>query len=161
MKNLKLFLLLFVISAQAQQGGMWIPSLLQGMNEKENQDLSVYDVFIADTIGILTKIYSYGDIAYVGGGFGTSGLHNILEPATFGIPVVIGPNYQKFSEAVALVNMGGCISVKDKKALEETLSHLIQNEDERLEKGHICATFVEMNKNATAIIMAHISDDNV
>ncbi|MDI1257124.1 MAG: glycosyltransferase N-terminal domain-containing protein [Flavobacterium sp.] len=130
-------------------------------SEKENLDLSSYEVFIADTIGILTKIYSYGDIAYVGGGFGSSGLHNILEPATFGIPVVIGPNYQKFSEAVALVNMGGCISVKNKKELEETLSHLIQNEDERLEKGHICATFVEMNKNATAIIMAHISNDNL
>jgi len=114
------------------------------------------DVLIINTIGILTKVYSYADIAYVGGGFGTSGLHNILEPATFGIPVIIGPNFKKFSEAVALVGMGGCISVKTKTELEETLSLLIQNEDERFEKGHICSTFVQMNKNATQIILKHI-----
>ena len=125
-------------------------------SELKNKNLADYDVFIIDTIGILTKIYSYADIAYVGGGFGTSGLHNILEPATFGIPIVIGPNYQKFSEAVALVNMGGCISVKNKKELEETLSLLIQNEDERFEKGHISSTFVQMNKNATEIILKNL-----
>ena len=50
--------------------------------------------FILDTIGMLTKVYSYADIAYVGGGMGTSGLHNVLEPAVFGIPVIIGKNYQ-------------------------------------------------------------------
>lgn len=125
-------------------------------SELKNKNLADYDVFIIDTIGILTKIYSYADIAYVGGGFGTSGLHNILEPATFGIPIIIGPNYQKFSEAVALVNMGGCISVKNKKELEETLSLLIQNEDERFEKGHISSTFVQMNKNATEVILKNL-----
>ncbi|MBA9072865.1 3-deoxy-D-manno-octulosonic-acid transferase [Flavobacterium gossypii] len=125
-------------------------------SELKNKNLADYDIFIIDTIGILTKIYSYADIAYVGGGFGTSGLHNILEPATFGIPIVIGPNYQKFSEAVALVNMGGCISVKNKKELEETLSLLIQNEDERFEKGHISSTFVQMNKNATEVILKNL-----
>ena len=125
-------------------------------SEKENKDLSNYEVLIMDTIGLLTKTYSYADIAYVGGGFGTSGLHNILEPATFGIPIIIGPNYAKFSEAIALVNMGGCIAVKDKAALEETLTFLIQNEDERFEKGHICSTFVQMNKGATEVIMKHL-----
>lgn len=125
-------------------------------SEIKNKNLADYDVFIIDTIGILTKIYSYADIAYVGGGFGTSGLHNILEPATFGIPIVIGPNFQKFSEAIALVNMGGCISVKNKKELEETLSLLIQNDDERFEKGHIASTFVQMNKNATDIILKNL-----
>ncbi len=127
-------------------------------SEKEEKNLAEYDIFIIDTIGLLTKIYSYADLAYVGGGFGTAGLHNILEPATFGIPIVIGPNYSKFSEAVALVGLGGCVSVKTKKELEETFALLIQNEDERLEKGHICSTFVQMNKNATAIIMKNIQD---
>lgn len=125
-------------------------------SEIKNKNLADYDVLIIDTIGILTKIYSYADIAYVGGGFGTSGLHNILEPATFGIPIIIGPNYQKFSEAVALVGMGGCISVKNKKELEETLSFLIQNDDERFEKGHISSTFVQMNKNATEVILKNL-----
>ncbi|MDZ7612394.1 MAG: glycosyltransferase N-terminal domain-containing protein [Flavobacteriaceae bacterium] len=70
-------------------------------------------VFIIDTIGILTKIYSYADLAYVGGGFGKSGIHNVLEPAVFGCPLVIGPNYQKFQEAADLVNEQACESVID------------------------------------------------
>lgn len=125
-------------------------------SEKENKNLAEYDVMIVDTIGILTKIYSYADLAYVGGGFGKSGLHNILEPATFGIPIIIGPNYSKFSEAVALVNIGGCMSVKNEKELNETLNLLIQNEDERYEKGHICSTFAQMNIGATNSIINHI-----
>ncbi|MQP51786.1 MULTISPECIES: 3-deoxy-D-manno-octulosonic acid transferase [unclassified Flavobacterium] len=118
--------------------------------------LQEYNVFIIDTIGILTKIYSYADIAYVGGGLGTSGLHNILEPATFGVPVVIGPNYSHFTEATALVNMEGCISIQNQTELNEAFDLLLHNEDERLEKGHICSTFVQMNKGATQTIMNHI-----
>ena len=127
-------------------------------SEKDNVDLSNSNVFIIDTIGILTKIYSYADIAYVGGGFGNPGVHNILEPATFGVPVVIGPNYSHFAEATALVNMEGCISIQNQTQLNEAFDLLLHNEDERLEKGHICSTFVQMNKGATKTIMNHISD---
>ena len=126
-------------------------------SEKENQSLSDQQVFIIDTIGILTKIYSYADIAYVGGGFGNPGVHNILEPATFGIPIVIGPNYSHFAEATALVNMEGCISIKNQTELNEAFNLLLQNEDERFEKGHVCSTFVQMNKGATDIILKHIT----
>ncbi len=125
-------------------------------SEKENKDLAEYDVFIIDTIGILTKIYSQANIAYVGGGFGNPGVHNILEPATFGIPIIIGPNFSHFPEATALVAMGGCISISNQKKLTETLENLIQNSDIRLEKGHICETFVQMNKGATDIILKQI-----
>ena len=120
--------------------------------------LQEYNVFIIDTIGILTKIYSYADIAYVGGGFGNPGVHNILEPATFGVPVVIGPNYSHFAEATALVNMEGCISIQNQTQLNEAFDLLLHNEDERLEKGHICSTFVQMNKGATQTIINHILD---
>lgn len=119
------------------------------------------NVFIIDTIGILTNIYSYADIAYVGGGFGNPGVHNILEPATFGVPVVIGPNYSHFAEATALVNMEGCISIQNQNQLNETLDLLLQNEDERLEKGHVCSTFVQMNKGATQTIMNHILNETL
>ena len=119
--------------------------------------LENYQVFIIDTIGILTKIYSYADIAYVGGGFGNPGVHNILEPATFGIPIVIGPNYSHFAEATALVGMEGCISIKNQSELNEAFDLLLQNEDERFEKGHICSTFVQMNKGATNAILKYIS----
>jgi 3-deoxy-D-manno-octulosonic-acid transferase len=118
--------------------------------------LADYDVFIIDTIGILTKIYRYADIAYVGGGFGNPGVHNILEPATFGVPIIIGPNYSHFPEATALVNMEGCISISTQEELKEAFDNLIQNEAVRLEKGHISSTFVEMNKNATETIMNYI-----
>jgi 3-deoxy-D-manno-octulosonic-acid transferase len=125
-------------------------------SEKEKTDLSSYDVLIVDTIGILTKIYSYADIAYVGGGFGNPGVHNILEPATFGIPIIVGPNYSHFAEAVALVHQEGCISIANQNELNDTFSNLISNEDIRIEKGHICSTFVQMNKGATAVILKHI-----
>lgn len=127
-------------------------------SEKENAALAEYDVLIINTIGILTKIYSYADIAYVGGGFGNPGVHNILEPATFGVPVVIGPNYSHFAEATALVNLEGCVSVSNKKELDAAFNNLILNEVERQEKGHICSTFVQMNKGATNVIMNTISN---
>ena len=122
------------------------------------RDLSIQEknVFIIDTIGILTKIYSYADIAYVGGGFGNPGVHNILEPATFGVPIVIGPNYSHFAEATALVHQEGCISISNQNELNNAFNLLINNEDERHEKGHICSTFVQMNKGATDIILKHI-----
>ena len=125
--------------------------------ENSSTSLAECDVFIVDVVGILTKIYSYADIAYVGGGFGNPGVHNILEPATFGVPIIIGPNFSHFAEATALVNMGGCVSISDKESLFDAFETLIKNEDIRKEKGHICSTFVEMNKGATAIVMNYIT----
>ena len=130
-------------------------------SEKEGQNLADFDVFIIDTIGILTKIYSYADIAYVGGGFGNSGVHNLLEPATFGVPILIGPNYSHFAEATALVNMEACISINNNKELDEAFKNLIQNNDIRHEKGHMCSTFIQMNKGATAIILNHLLNDSI
>ena len=125
-------------------------------SKKNNIDVSKCNVFIIDTIGIFTKLYSYADIAYVGGGFGNPGVHNILEPATFGIPIVIGSNYSHFAEAIALVGLEGCISVKNQSELNEAFDLLLQNEDERYEKGHICSTFVQMNKGATNSILKSV-----
>jgi 3-deoxy-D-manno-octulosonic-acid transferase len=126
-------------------------------SEMQKKNLADFDVFIIDTIGILTKIYSYADIAFVGGGFGNPGVHNLLEPATFGVPIVIGPNYSHFAEATALVNMGGCISVSEKTELIAAFKDLIVDDSFRSEKGHICSTFVQMNKGATNLIMKNIA----
>ena len=122
-------------------------------SEREGKNLADYEVFIIDTIGILTKIYSYADLAYVGGGFGHPGVHNLLEPATFGVPIICGPHYSHFAEATALVQMGGCLSIQSPKELQEALDTLIQNPDIRHEKGHICQTFVQMNTGATQKII--------
>lgn len=130
-------------------------------SQKGSKNLADFDVFIIDTVGILTKIYSYADIAYVGGGFGNPGVHNILEPATFGVPIIIGPNYSHFAEATALVNMGGCIAIKNDRELNAAFEDLILNEDYQSEKGHICHTFVLMNKGATDLILKNISNDTI
>lgn len=122
-------------------------------SEREGKNLVDYEVFIVDTIGILTKIYSYADLAYVGGGFGHPGVHNLLEPATFGVPIICGPHYSHFAEATALVELGGCISIQSAQELQEALDTLIQNADIRHEKGHICQTFVQMNTGATQKII--------
>ncbi|RYJ39816.1 3-deoxy-D-manno-octulosonic-acid transferase [Flavobacterium anhuiense] len=131
------------------------PTIL--FSEKENKDLSIYNVFIIDTIGILTKIYSYGTIAYVGGGFGNPGIHNILEPATFGIPIVIGPNYSNFAEAVDLVKIGGCTSISTNIDLKEILDRLLNDKNFLEEKSEICRSFIQNNKGATETIMKLIS----
>lgn len=125
-------------------------------SEKENKDMAYYDVFIIDTIGILTKIYSYADIAYVGGGFGHPGVHNILEPATFGIPIVIGPNYSHFAEAIDLVRLGGCISISNTEQLNAILNELIVDSESRKCKGSISTNFVQNNAGAVARIMKKI-----
>ncbi|WP_296684539.1 glycosyltransferase N-terminal domain-containing protein [Flavobacterium sp.] len=125
-------------------------------SEKENKNSTDYEVFIIDTIGILTKIYSYADIAYVGGGFGHPGVHNILEPATFGIPIVIGPNYSHFAEATDLVNLKGCISIKNQEELNFNFQNLIEDKKTRRERGTICANFVQKNKGATHQIIKNL-----
>lgn len=122
-------------------------------SERENQDLSSYNVFIVDTVGILTKIYSYADMAYVGGGFGNPGVHNVLEPAVFGVPIVIGPNYDHFAEATELVKLGGAISIKNQTELKNTFDLLITDIHTRQNKGKICSNFVHNQKGATQKIL--------
>ncbi|MGQ7946415.1 3-deoxy-D-manno-octulosonic acid transferase [Flavobacterium sp. WC2509] len=131
--------------------------LFSELNTTSIKPLNEYDVFIIDTIGILTKIYSYADIAYVGGGFGNPGVHNILEPATFGVPIVIGPNFSHFDEAIKLEENKGCISIKNYNELKIAFSTLIQNKETRDEKGKICAEFVQKNKGATNSILTQIT----
>ncbi|MAD12857.1 MAG: 3-deoxy-D-manno-octulosonic acid transferase, partial [Flavobacteriaceae bacterium] len=75
-----------------------------------------------DKIGILKHVYRYGDWAYVGGGMGNLGLHNILEAGVFKLPIIIGKNYEKFPEAIDLIEKGGCFSVSSKSTFEKTVS---------------------------------------
>lgn len=139
-----------------------INKLVQKINKKvvrysnyNPDDLSTADVFIIDTIGILTQVYAYADIAYVGGAFKT-GLHNILEPATYGIPVVIGPKYEKFQEAKDLVSLGSCLVVNNIEELSNTFNELIKNTSLRKDLGSKNKYFVLKNKNATKIVMDFI-----
>jgi 3-deoxy-D-manno-octulosonic-acid transferase len=110
-------------------------------------------VFILDTIGYLSKVYSYADIAYIGGGAGKTGLHNILEPAVFGIPILIGKNYDKFPEAKMLIDLGGVTSVASSLAFKPVLNALISDGVLRKNQGGITKAFIDVNKGAVLRIM--------
>ncbi|TDN90494.1 3-deoxy-D-manno-octulosonic-acid transferase [Salegentibacter sp. 24] len=129
--------------------------------ENTNKELSSYDVLILDTIGLLGKIYSYADIAYVGGAAGSSGLHNILEPATFGIPIIIGKNYKKFPEAIRLRQLAGLFSVENAEGFSEISNKLIRDKDFRQKTGMIAGHFVNSNVGATNRIISYLKETSV
>ena len=126
-------------------------------SQKEGKDLKGFDVLILDTIGLLTKVYSYADVAYVGGAMGTTGLHNILEPATFGIPILTGTHLDKFPEAIRLRQLAGLYAVKDAQELSEILSKLLSDKKFRTQTGMIAGHFVNSNTGATASVMEYLA----
>ena len=126
-------------------------------SEMEGKELSEYDVFIVDTIGILTKIYGYAHVAYVGGGYTKSGVHNVLEPASYGLPVLIGPNFRKFNEARELVAMGACLVVDTQEKLSLTLQEFL-NDKISLEKvSEISHRYVKSKTGATDQILNYLN----
>ncbi|WP_282149092.1 3-deoxy-D-manno-octulosonic acid transferase [Algibacter lectus] len=125
-------------------------------SEKENKNLKAAQVFIVNTIGILTKIYSYADIAYVGGALGTTGLHNTLEPAVFGIPIIIGNNHEKFPEAQAMINAKGLFSIEKQQEFNTILDKLIEDSDFREQSGQNNSSFIKKNKGAVIQILDYL-----
>ena len=113
-------------------------------------------VLIIDSIGLLTKIYSYADIAYVGGAFNT-GLHNVSEPATFGVPILIGPEFQKFNEAVELVQKGACTVIHNQQEFNKMVKELFENKNLRNQKGKVASSYVKDNKGATDLILNYLN----
>lgn len=124
--------------------------------QMEGENLEDARVLILDTIGVLTKVYSYADIAYVGGGMGSTGLHNTLEPAVFGIPVITGPHYKGFREAELMVGFGGITVVNGKISFNTIIDELVENEAIAEEKGVLNKEFIEKNKGAVIRIMDYI-----
>jgi 3-deoxy-D-manno-octulosonic-acid transferase len=110
------------------------------------------DVLIIDNIGILSLVYQYGYIAYIGGGFG-KGIHNILEAATFGLPIVFGPKYKKFQEAVELINREGATAIDNYSSLKIVLDKLL-NDSGLFQKASLASkTLIQESKGATEIIL--------
>jgi len=125
-------------------------------SNKDEIELADFEVLILDTIGLLTKVYSYADLVYVGGGFGQPGVHNVLEPAAFGVPIVIGPNYDHFQEVVLLVQTTGCQSISSQQNLNQTIEKLMTSPAVRKEIGLIAGDFVFKNSGATEKILKTI-----
>jgi 3-deoxy-D-manno-octulosonic-acid transferase len=115
-------------------------------------EIDKFQVLIIDSVGLLSSLYRYGDVAYIGGGFGV-GIHNILEAATFGLPVIFGPNYKKFKEAVDLTFEGGAISISNFQELRQVLNNLINDKNELRKASKICSNYVEKNVGSTKVII--------
>jgi 3-deoxy-D-manno-octulosonic-acid transferase len=109
-----------------------------------------------DSVGLLSKIYSYADIAVVGGGFHGKGLHNILEAATFGIPVFFGNRYKKNPEADNLINFGGAKSFENEDQLSDFVLSILQNNEKVRNIGNNSQEFIAQQPNSTQIIIEKI-----
>jgi 3-deoxy-D-manno-octulosonic-acid transferase len=111
-------------------------------------------VLLIDNIGMLNALYRYGDLAYIGGGFG-AGIHNTLEPMAFGLPVIFGPKYKKFREAVEMVNHGGAVSVDDAASFRRAIAHFAV-ENHRLQAREAALQYLRENAGATGKILGWI-----
>lgn len=115
-------------------------------------------VLIINNMGMLSRLYRYADITYVGGGFAESGIHNVLEPAAYGKPVLFGPEYGKFAEAVDLVELGAGIPIRHALELEETLNKLWDDPALLAAKGKAAADYVRSGAGATRAVLQHIQE---
>jgi len=128
-------------------------------NINENE-IDQYQVLIIDSIGLLSSLYQYGNLAYIGGGFGV-GIHNILEAATFGMPIVFGPNYKKFKEAVDLTSNGGAFSITNFIELNHTLKQLTSDKKVLYNAYRISKDYVGKNVGSTKFIIKKVFNNRV
>jgi len=126
-------------------------------SELNNENANVSNILIIDQIGYLSHLYRYANIAYVGGGFG-KGIHNTLEAATFGLPVIFGPNYQKFQEAKDLINKGTAFSIQNENEFFGKVETLIHDSQFLSDCNIITKKYVNDNRGATEIIVLKIGE---
>lgn len=123
--------------------------------ESGYKSINNVQVLIIDCFGLLSSLYRYADIAYIGGGFG-KGIHNTLEAAVYGLPVVFGPNYQKFREAHLLLECGGGFAVTNKENLHKCLDLLTNDDTVRTKASTYSRQLVESELGATEKIIGKI-----
>ena len=119
-------------------------------------NISQYNTLIVDTVGMLSRLYSYGHINYVGGGFTNDGIHNILEAAVWGKPIIIGENYEKYFEAVDLIEYAAAESISDAVELKEVIDNWLTDEIAYKESAAAAKEYVYANAGATKKIMDYI-----
>ena len=118
-------------------------------------DMAASEVLVIDNIGLLSRLYRYADVAYIGGGFGV-GIHNTLEAVAFGKPVLFGPNYRKFQEACDLVEMGGGFTHTTQDELDEHLGLLLDDAQALAAASDACRRLMQRNLGSTDIILGTI-----
>ena len=114
-------------------------------------------VLIVDEIGILSSLYKYSKIAYVGGGMGNKGLHNTLEAAVYGIPIIIGKNFQRYPEALEMEKLGGVLSISTKKEFKDVWMKLTNNEEIRLKMGKTNFDFIRRSIGSSDKIISYLN----
>ena len=119
------------------------------------------NTLIIDNVGMLSKLYHYATVAFIGGGFGADGIHNCLEAAVHYKPVLFGPVYDKYIEALGLVDAGGAISIEDALDFEAVANKLFSNEADRIKMGQHAGDFVHANKGASAKIIHYIQENRL
>ncbi|MDA1018753.1 MAG: 3-deoxy-D-manno-octulosonic acid transferase [Bacteroidetes bacterium] len=129
--------------------------LLSELNFENSQNINL---IIVDSVGILTKLYSYADISYVGGGMGKTGLHNTLEPAVHKIPVIVGQNFKNFPEVSELINLNGIISVNNYQSFETKIIELIQSRHKRDKMGKINFEYIQNNIGASEKVISYLNE---
>jgi 3-deoxy-D-manno-octulosonic-acid transferase len=129
------------------------------IKHEEQETLVKNETLIIDTIGHLSHLYAYGKIAYVGGAFG-DGLHNILEPAVFGLPIVFGEKFDKFAEAKDLVALGGAFSVRNAREAKDVFDKLLQDKDFYSRTSEIVRNYVRSHLGATEKVYTFLQENN-
>lgn len=125
------------------------------LSAADSEDINTYDVLLIDSIGLLSSVYKYADLAYIGGGFGV-GIHNTLEAAIFNIPVLFGPNYLRFNEAVTLEQLNVAYPVRNYQELKTAFEKLLSDDVLRDEISKSCRFFTQSNLGATRTIVSKV-----
>ncbi len=127
----------------------------QRYTQMDKATLADAKVLVIDVIGVLSSAYRYGEIAYIGGGFGV-GIHNTLEAATYGMPVLFGTNYHKFQEAKDLVAEAAAFSINNYEELSSKLDNLLSDKEVLAKSSKAAAAYVQRNTGATELILENI-----
>ncbi len=119
------------------------------------------NVLLIDNIGMLSRLYRYATIAYIGGGFGNDGVHNVLEAAVYGKPVIFGPVYEKYKEAIELLEAGAAYSIETALELEELMNNMLSDEEWLKQSGNVARNYVREKAGATEVIMNYIQENRL
>jgi 3-deoxy-D-manno-octulosonic-acid transferase len=123
-----------------------------------DQELEDARVLIVDGYGYLVSVYRYAKIAFIGGGF-TTGIHSILEPAVYGMPVVFGPDYHKFHEAIEMIQLGAAHSVSNYDELNNLFESYLEDGEKLSVESRFASQYVESNRGATEKIVRYFFEN--
>jgi len=137
------------------------PTLYSQLSSNPNRKPTIPNVLIIDNVGMLKYLYNYGTICYIGGGFTGDGIHNVLEAAVYGKPIIHGPEFSKFPEAQGLLDAEASVVINSALELEKELLQMLSSENTINEMGKAATTFVHQHAGATASILRFIQENRL